>query len=103
VSAAGKATTTASFAQGSRAVQGSTDLTVTATTPVSSPRGGEGTVTLQGMGTVLIDGRKISVSGPMSLRLSQGAHVFPTVNGLQTILIFVAGGKLQRLMYLRRV
>lgn len=78
-------------------MQGSTDLTVTATAPVSSPRGGDGIVTLQDMGTVLIDGRKISVSEPISLPLSEGAAVFRTVNGRQTIVILVNGGNVANL------
>jgi len=91
--ATGQTTITASFAQGSSSVQGSTDLTVTATTPVSSPREGDGTVVLQGLGSVLVDGRETSVAGSISLPLSSGTHVFRTVNGRQTILILVGGGE----------
>jgi uncharacterized protein YjdB len=91
--ATGKTTITASFAQGSSSVQGSTDLTVTATTPVSSPRAGEGTVAIQGTGTLVVDGMKVSVSGSMSSPLSEGTHVLRTQNGRQTVLISVGGGE----------
>jgi hypothetical protein len=91
--ATGKTTITASFAQGSSSVQGSTDLTVTATTPVSSPRSGDGTVAVQGSGTFVVDGKKITVSGPMSFPLSAGAHVLRTENGRQTIRIRVGAGE----------
>ena len=48
--AAGKTTITASFAQGSSSVQGSTDLTVTSTVVVNPLNRGDGTVVLHGVG-----------------------------------------------------
>ena len=51
--AAGKTTITASFAQGSSSVQGSTDLTVTSAVVMRASDPGEGIVVLHGVGIVL--------------------------------------------------
>jgi hypothetical protein len=74
--AAGKTTITASFAQGSSSVQGSTDLAVTSTVVVNPLNRDDSTVVLHGVGVVLVDGRRVSVSGSAPLTLAAGPHTF---------------------------
>jgi Bacterial Ig-like domain (group 2) len=90
--AAGQSTITASFAQGSSSVQGSTSLTVTNT--VAAPLNqGDGTILLLGTGSVQIDGRSVDVSGSMSLTLSAGAHTLRNATLRHTLAIVVGGGE----------
>ena len=92
--AAGQTTITASFAQGSSSVQGSTSLTVTSTVVANATRKGDGTVVLMGVGAVLVDGRRVSVSGSTPLTLSAGPHTFRSSNGRKTLALTVAGGEI---------
>jgi len=79
--AAGKTTITASFAQGSSSVQGSTDLTVTSTVVVNPLNRGDGEVVVHGVGAVLVDGHRVSVSGSSPLALAAGLHTFRSADG----------------------
>ena len=90
---AGKTTITASFAQGSSSVQGSTDLTVTSTVVVNPLNGGDGTVVLHGVGAVLVDGRRVSVSGSIPLTLAAGRHIFRSADGRRALTSQVRGGE----------
>ena len=91
--AAGKTTITASFAQGSSSVQGSTDLTVTRTVVADPLSRGDGTVVLHGVGAVLVDGHRLSVSGSGPLTLAAGPHTFRSADGRKAFTAEVRGGE----------
>ncbi len=91
--AAGQTTITASFAQGSSSVQGSTNLTVTSTVVVNPLNRGDGTVVLHGVGAVLVDGRRVPVSGSAPLKLVAGPHTFHSLDGRKALAIDVRGGE----------
>jgi hypothetical protein len=91
--AAGQTTITASFAQGSSSVQGSTNLTVTSTVVVNPLNRGDGTVVLHGVGAVLVDGRRVAVSGSAPLKVAAGPHRFRSVDGRKALAIEVRGGE----------
>jgi hypothetical protein len=95
--AAGKTTITASFAQGSSSVQGSTDLTVTSTVVVNPLNQGDGTVVLHGVGAVLVDGHRVSVSGSAPLTLAAGAHTFRSADGRKVLTTKVKEGEVANL------
>ncbi len=91
--AAGQTTITASFAQGSSSVQGSTNLTVTSTVVVNPLNRGDGTVVLHGVGAVLVDAHRVPVSGSAPLTLAAGPHTFRSVDGRKALAIEVRGGE----------
>ena len=91
--AAGKTTITASFAQGSSSVQGSTDLTVTSTVVVNPLNRGDGTVVLHGVGAVLVDGRRVSALGSSPLTMAAGPHTFRSANGRKALTTEIREGE----------
>ena len=81
---AGQTMITASFAQGSSNVTGSTNLTVVNTVVPSRLSEGNGMVVLTGAAMAMVDGRPLRISGATAMKLAAGEHVVRLQNGRQS-------------------
>jgi hypothetical protein len=70
---------------------------VTSTVVVNPLNRGDGVVVLHGVGAVLVDGHRVSVSGSDPMTLAAGPHTFRSADGRKAFTTEVGAGEVTNL------